>query len=165
MKGTRRLCLGRFLLLAASPRRGDVDERSPEPRCATSEFPIRQVSTRVSERNAFTSDARQVERKIKRAPFSLRPSVRRAVITLLCGFCRTRAASPANLALETRVENSLRRFDVFLAPSSGKRNYTSICSRARVHARWRLCATVIELMRPFNSAKPLLPQLLLLRQL
>ena len=60
-----------------------VDERSQRftPRCDVRISHPSSLEVRVSERNAFTSDARQVERKIKRAPFSL---VRRDVITLLC---------------------------------------------------------------------------------
>lgn len=73
---------------------------------ATSEFPIRQVLKRVSERNAFTSDARQVERKIKRAPFSF---VHRGVITLLCGFCRSCAAFTTN---RVRARDELSRLSL-----------------------------------------------------
>ena len=72
----------------------------------TSEFPIRQVLKRVSERNAFTSAMRaKWNEKLSALLF---PSVHRNVITLLCGFCRSCAAFTSRL----RVRDELSRLSL-----------------------------------------------------
>lgn len=75
---------------------------------AMSEFPIRQVLKRkFPTRNAFTSDARQVERKIKRAPFSPSALLRSYVefVASPCGF-RDKSQRVCIYARSKRIKSS-----------------------------------------------------------
>ena len=95
-----------FLFLGTS-RSMTVDERSQRftPCCDVRISHPSSPEARFRAQRLYERDARQVERKIKRAPFS---PVHRSVITLLCGFCRSCAAFTSRL----RVRDELSRLSL-----------------------------------------------------
>lgn len=95
-----------FLFLGTS-RSMTVDERSQRftPCCDVRISHPSSPVARFRAQRLYERDARQVERKIKRAPFS---PVHRSVITLLCGFCRSCAAFTSRV----RVRDELSRLSL-----------------------------------------------------